>query len=84
MVAAPFEIALVALDLGGLHRLFGEWEALEELAAKTYDRFRKLSGDTEAVVALSLWMDAVRAQSGTAAAMAGARKIVEARVTPAS
>ncbi len=79
-LGAPWEIALVSLDLCALHRSCGEWSELEALAADTYRRFRELSGNTQAVAALSLVVDAVRARRGASAAIAAAREVVEARV----
>ncbi len=92
----PWEIALVSLDLCTLHRDCGEWLALESLAADTCRRFRALSGNTQALTALSLCVDAARArralsaaagrelleqaQRNAAAAIAGAREVVAARM----
>ncbi len=61
-LGAPFELALVGLDLSELMRREGRWSDLEDLAAETFGRFRLLSADTESIAALSLWMDAVRAK----------------------
>ncbi len=58
----PWEIALVSLDLCALHRDCDEWPELEALAADTYRRFRALSGNTQAIAALSLCVDAARAR----------------------
>lgn len=79
-LSLPWEIALVALDCCELLRLFGEWEELGRLAFETYTRFRELSGNTEAIAALSLILDSVRARKGTEAAIAAARQMVEARI----
>ncbi len=76
---APWEIALVSLDLAALHRECGEWPELEALAADTYKRFRELSGNTQSIAALSLCVDAARARRGAAAAITAARETVEAR-----
>ena len=54
-------------------------EKLEDLAADTCRRFRELEVDHEAIAALSLWLDAVRAQKGATAAIEAARQVVEAR-----
>ena len=76
----PFEIALVALDLGQLHALLGEWDKLEPLACATFERFRVLAADTEAIAALSQWADAVKARTLEDEITAKARRLVEARV----
>ncbi len=77
---APWEIALVSLDLAALYRLWGQWEELETLAKDTFRRFRELSGDFEAISALSLWLDAVRARKGATAAIKTAQRTVKARM----
>ncbi len=59
---APWEIALVSLDLCLLHQEHGEWPELEVLAADTCRRFRVLSGNTQAVAALSLCVNAAQAR----------------------
>ncbi len=79
-LGVPWEIALVSLDLCALHRDCGEWSELETLAADTYRRFRELSGNTQAIAALSLCVDAARAGRGVKAAIAAARELVEARM----
>ncbi len=76
----PWETALVSLDLAALYRADGRWKELEELAADTFDRFCDLCADFEAIVALSLWVDAVEARRGVKAAIAGAREVVTARM----
>ncbi len=48
------------------------------LTADTYRRFRELSGNTQAVAALSLCVDAARTRDGATAAIAAARELVEA------
>ncbi len=59
-LGAPFEIAMVALELSVPLHQEGRWSELEELAADTWKRFRLLSADTQAIAALSVWMDAVQ------------------------
>ncbi len=60
----PWEIALVGLDLAALLHLCGEVDELEEIALKTFERFRVLSGaDTQTLAALQLWVDAVKARA---------------------
>ncbi len=79
---APFEIALVSLDLAGLYRFFGQWADLEAVAADTFRRFRELSGDSQAVAALSLWLDGAVMRTLTDETMAEARKTIMARMVP--
>ena len=80
VMALPWEIALVALDLCALLHFFGEWEELADLALETFQRFRELSGHSETVAALSLILDAIRARKGIEAAITAARRVVEARI----
>jgi len=75
----PWETALVSLDHGSLLRAGERWEELEALAADTFGRFRELCADFEAIAALSLWVDAVKARRGAAAAITAAREVLEAR-----
>ncbi len=77
---APWEIALVSLELAALYRLYGQWEELEALAEDTFRRFRELCGDFEAISALSLWVDAVHAREGAEAAIDAAQKTIQARM----
>ena len=64
-VGAPFEMALAGLDLSELYRKERRWAELAELASDTFQRFERLSADTEAVAALSLWLKAAgRARLG--------------------
>ncbi len=80
---APWEIALVGLDLAALYRSLERWDDLFAIALDTLQRFRALSGNTQAVAALSLCVDAARARSGVAAAVDAAQKIVAARAARA-
>ncbi len=77
---APWEAALVSLDLAALYRAGERWEELEDLAADTFGRFRELCADFEAIGALSLWVDAIEARRGVKAAIAGTREVVAARM----
>ena len=56
---APYEIALASLDLSGLLHNEGRWAELRTIAAETFERFRELREDTEALAALGLWREAV-------------------------
>ncbi len=76
---APWEIALVGLDLAQLYRDLGRWGELLELALETLQRFRILSGDTQAVAALGLIVDAARAQVNVEAVIVAARETVQKR-----
>ncbi len=79
-LGAPWEIALVSLELAAIYRLWGQWGDLEALAEDTFRRFRELSGDYEAISALSLWLDAVLAREGAEAAIDAAQKTIQARM----
>ncbi len=61
-VGAPFEMALVGLDISELYRDEGRWEELEELAGATFCQFKALSADAEAIAALKLWREAVESR----------------------
>ena len=76
---APWEIALVGLDLAALYRSLGRWDDLFAVASDTFQRFRRLSGNTQAVAALSLCIDAARARHGVTAAITAAQEVVAAR-----
>lgn len=76
---APWEIALVSLDLAALYRCWDEWENLEALAEDTFRRFRELAADYESIAALSLWVDAVQARKGVEATIEAARQVLEDR-----
>ncbi len=78
-LGAPWEIALVGLELAALYRSLGRWDDLFAIAFDTLQRFRRLSGNTQAVAALSLCVDAAQARSGAAAAIAAAQEIVANR-----
>ena len=78
----PFEIALVSLDLGAIYAEHSEWDKLIPLAVETFQRFRVLAADTEAIAALSLWADAVKARKLTDEITTRARQKIEARIGP--
>lgn len=79
-LGAPWDLALCSLELAALYRAGEEWEKLEDLAEETFGRFRELEADHEAIAALSLWLEAVRARKGAAAAIDAARETLEARM----
>lgn len=81
---APWEIALVGLDLAAHYRAAGRWEDLFAVAFDTLQRFRLLSGNTQAVAALSLCVDAARARSGAEAAITAAQKMIATRAARSS
>ncbi|MCP3962328.1 MAG: hypothetical protein GY719_31175 [bacterium] len=62
---APYETALVGLDLSALLRFERRWGELEQLTDKTYRRFRELREDTEAVASLRLWIEAAQMRTLT-------------------
>ncbi len=79
-LGAPFELALVGLDLSELLKREQRWPELEDLAAETFGRFRLLSADTEAIAALSQWMDAVRAKRLDREVVTDVRQRLEGRM----
>ena len=79
-LGAPFELALVGLDLSELLKREGRWSELEDLAAETFESDCLLSADTESIAALSLWMDAVRAKKLDDGVVADVRLKLEQRM----
>ncbi len=77
---APWEIALVGLDLAMFYRSLGRWEKLFKLALETLERFRILSGDTQTVAALGLLLEAARAKNGVKAAIGAAQNVIRTKV----
>ncbi len=73
----PYSIALVSLDLSALLRFGKRWPELEELAADTYQRFRELGEDEEALAALKLWLDAAQARTLTEELITEAKDTVQ-------
>ncbi len=75
-LGAVFEAALVALDLSVIYFDHREWDQLKELAAATFERFRELSSDREAIAALRLWMDGARESTLTRAKILGTKDTI--------
>ncbi len=75
----PWHIALVSLDLAQLYRDLARWDELLKLALETLQRFQILSGDTQAVAALGLIIDAVRAKGDVETVIAAARETLRRR-----
>ncbi len=78
-LGAPFELARVALDRSALLRSARRWPELEELAADTFRRFRRLEADGEAVAALRLWLEAIEARKLTEELIADVGSTLEER-----
>ncbi len=57
---APYEVALVGLEISTLLRFQKRWPELEHMAADTYRRFNELREDNEALAALKLWLEAAQ------------------------
>ncbi len=76
-LGAPVEAALVGLDLALIYHQHGQWPELETLAAEIYTRFRELSGGTEGIAALSLWVDGTEKAALNRANILSARKTME-------
>ncbi|MCP3963413.1 MAG: tetratricopeptide repeat protein [bacterium] len=81
MFRAPFDVALVSLDLTVLYLRENRWRELEELAKETYRLFRELSADSEAIAALSLWLTAARKHTLTADLIADVAATVVGRMS---
>lgn len=77
---APYEIALVSLDLAEIYLLDQRWHELRRLAAETFQLFRSLSADKEALRTLRYWHEAVSAQTVSEAAIASAREQLSRRL----
>ena len=77
---APFDVALVSLDLSVLYHQENRWSKLEELAKDTYRRFRELSADSEAIAALSLWSDSIMMRTLTEGVIVDVQARVESRM----
>ena len=78
----PYEIALASLDLGEIYLISQEWNLLEKLAKETYLRFQLVNANTEAIAALSQWLDAARGKNLTDQLTRQTRQIIESRVKP--
>lgn len=81
-LGAAYDSALVALELSALWRMEGRWRSLKGLAAETFRCFQTLAGDSEALAALSLWLDAVNAQALTVGMIRETQAVIEARMAP--
>ncbi len=79
-LGAPFEAALVALDLSLLYQHESRLSELATLAIDTYEKFRQLSQDVHALAALRLWLDAARTRELTRASIVSAREAIEQRI----
>lgn len=77
---APYEIALVSLDLAEIYLLDGRWRELQRLAAETFRLFQGLSADKEALRTLRYWREAVLAQTISDTAIATARQQLHQRL----
>ncbi len=83
-LGAPFELAMASLDLSTVLHREKRWAEFEEMATETYKRFRELSADTEAIAALSLWMDGARTRKLKAKVIAEvAEKVLKRSSCPA-
>ena len=80
----PYEIALVAIDLGAVQALLGNWTELQKLAAETLRVFQLLSGSTPVYTALSQWLTAIRARSVEEKLYEETRQLLLAKVSSAS
>ncbi len=76
-LGAVFEAALVALDLSEIYLRHGHWDELQQLAARTFDRFVALSSEAEAGAAFQLWMEGARMSTLTKANVLSARETIE-------
>ena len=79
-LGAPFDSALVALDLSLIYLQERQWVRLRELAALTAERFVEMSGNTEAVAALRLWAEGARMSTLSKAMILNAREAIENHV----
>lgn len=77
---APYEIALVSLDLAEVYLLDRRWSEMRKLTAETYQLFQSLCADKEALRTLRYWREAVLAQTVSEAAIATARQQLHQRL----
>ena len=77
---APYDIALVSLDLSALLRFERRWTVLEELTADTYRRFRELREDTEAMASLKLWIESAQNRALTEELISAVKTTIEQRM----
>lgn len=77
---APYESALVSLDLSALLRFERRWAELEELTDETYGRFRELREDTEALASLRLWIEAAQMRTLTEELISEVKEKIEAQM----
>lgn len=77
---APYDIALVSLDLSALLRFERRWAVLEELTADTFHRFRELREDAEAVASLKLWIESVQNRALTEELISTVKTTIEERM----
>ncbi len=77
---APLEVALVSLDLSALYLRQGRIWKLATLASETFQLFRALAFDQEAVAALYLWHQAAQAEVLTAEMVSITREAMSRQV----
>ncbi len=84
-LGAAFETALAALELTQLwlHEC-AEWRRVKDLAVRVYRRFREQSADSEAIAALSLWLEASKAETLTIEQVEEIQQTIESRLAPGS
>ncbi|MCP3957421.1 MAG: hypothetical protein GY719_06180 [bacterium] len=79
-LGAPFEAALVGLEVSVIYLQEGQWTKLRELAEDTYKRFRELSADKEAVATLKLWVEGAKKRTLSEASISSALSAIEKRI----
>ncbi len=79
-LGAPFEAALVGLELSVLYLQWREWPKLEQVALETFEEFKALSSHKEATAALRLWVEGAEMRSLTKESIREFQATIEALV----
>lgn len=78
-LGAPYEFALISLDLAELLMVEGQWEELEHLVRDTRLTFDRISDDVKTSNTLKLWQEAIEARTFGWVAAATLRQRLKAR-----
>ncbi len=82
-MVAPYEVAMISLDLAALYLPQGRLGELRELASETWKLCSGLSLQKQAISALQLWHDAVEQRQLTLELLTSTRTTVAAHTIPA-
>ena len=79
-LGAPFEGALVGMELSLLYLRWHEWPKLEAMALGTFEEFKVLSSHKEATASLRLWVEGAEKRSLTRESIRMIQATIEALV----